>query len=81
MQEGFRGGRWEGQPQEEAADPGWMLPLIITCQCFSTFLSTSAESSFYEQQRPLALSELHHDDSSGFLGLLKYALWQVCTQS
>ena len=79
MQEAFRQGRWEvAGEQDESSDPGWMLPLVLVSHCFSTFLATSAEASFYDQQRPLPFSELYREDGTGLLGLLKYALWQVC---
>lgn len=76
LQEGYQEHKWE-ESGDGASDPGWMLPLVILSRCFSTFLSTSAEAAFYEQQRPLRLAELVRPDGKGLLGLLRDGLWQV----
>ena len=76
IQVGFNRGKWDAA-EDESPNPGYMLPLLLLSHCFGLFLATSAESAFYEQQRPLEFSELYKADDTGLLGLLKYALWQV----
>lgn len=75
-QAGFRTGKWTAAG-DDSSKPGYMLPLLLLSHCFGTFLATSAESAFYEQQRPLELAELYKPDDTGLLGLLKFALWQA----
>lgn len=64
--------------QDDRRDPGWMLPLLILSEAYSTYLSTFGDDYMYEKQRPLPLSELYHPEGSkGLISLLKYCLWQV----
>lgn len=76
FQEG--GGAWVSW-DEEALDPGWMLPLTVMCQAFSMFIMTSAEADLYRHERPLPLTELYSPSapSLGLLSLLRFAIWQV----
>lgn len=73
------GEAWAPQAASPAADPGWMLPLTVFSQVYSTFINTAAESDMYQHQRPLPLQELWHDRAPkiGILALLKFALWHV----
>ena len=65
-------------PQNDRRDPGWMLPLLILSEAYSTYLSTFGDDYMYEKQRPLPLSELHRPEgNNGLISLLKYCLWQV----
>ena len=56
-----------------------MLPIIVLCRVYTTYLNTTPEAHMQRLQRPLPLDQLHNPDapSAGLLALLKYALWQV----
>ena len=65
-------------PQDDRRDPGWMLPLLVLSEAYSTYLSTFGDDYMYEKQRPLPLSELYRPEGGkGLISLLKYCLWQV----
>jgi hypothetical protein len=71
---------WTPMPNSQSADPGWMVPLIVMCSVYITFVSTAGESEMYVKQRPLPLMELYDVKGGravGLISLLKDALWQV----
>ncbi|DBB12911.1 TPA: hypothetical protein ACH3X3_005665 [Trebouxia sp. C0006] len=64
---------------DDTSDPGWMLPIIVLCRVYATYLNTTPDTHTHRQQRPLPLDQLYNPDSpaAGLLSLLKFALWQV----
>jgi len=64
---------------DDTSDPGWMLPIIVLCRVYATYLNTTPDTHTHRQQRPLPLDQLYNPDSpaAGLLPLLKFALWQV----
>ena len=56
-----------------------MLPLVVLCRVYTTYLNTTPDSHMHRMQRPLPLEELYspHAPAAGLLALLKHALWQV----
>jgi hypothetical protein len=56
-----------------------MLPIIVLCRVYATYLNTTPDTHTHRQQRPLPLDQLYNPDSpaAGLLPLLKFALWQV----
>ncbi|KXZ44858.1 hypothetical protein GPECTOR_61g811 [Gonium pectorale] len=68
---------WRPRVEEE---PGWLLPLAVTCSAFAAHITTATLEEFYGgAQRPLALQQLYDAAApeSGFLAQLRDALWQV----
>lgn len=70
--------RWTAS-NDGTLDPGWMLPVIVLCRVYSTYLNTTPDAHMHRVQRPLPFQQLYTSDapSAGLLALLKYALWQV----
>ncbi|KAA6423490.1 MAG: E3 ubiquitin- ligase UPL6 [Trebouxia sp. A1-2] len=64
---------------DDTSDPGWMLPIIVLCRVYATYLNTTPDTHTHRQHRPLPLEQLYNPDSpaAGLLSLLKFALWQV----
>ncbi|DBA78986.1 TPA: hypothetical protein ACH3X1_008854 [Trebouxia sp. C0004] len=64
---------------DDTSDPGWMLPIVVLCRVYATYLNTTPDTHTHRQQRPLPLDQLYNPDSptAGLLPLLKFALWQV----
>ena len=56
-----------------------MLPIIVLCRVYTTYLNTTPDAHMHRLQRPLALQELYDPEApaAGLLALLKFALWQV----
>ncbi len=56
-----------------------MLPIIVLCRVYVTYLNTTPDTHTHRQHRPLPLDQLYNPDSpaAGLLPLLKFALWQV----
>ncbi|KAL3150396.1 hypothetical protein ABBQ32_000234 [Trebouxia sp. C0010 RCD-2024] len=70
--------RWTAS-NDGTLDPGWMLPVIVLCRVYSTYLNTTPDAHMHRMQRPLPIEQLYTSDapSAGLLALLKFALWQV----
>lgn len=58
-------------------DPGWMHPLCLFAESFSTSIIISGDRGLYQRQETLPLSELYDaaHPSLGVLSLLRAALW------
>ncbi len=56
-----------------------MLPVIVLCRVYTTYLNTTPDAHMHRMQRPLPQEELYNPDapSAGLMALLKFALWQV----
>ena len=63
----------------ESSDPGWMLPLRLLSEVYTTHMATSGQLEMYESQKPLPLLELFDPKhpGEGLVSLLKHALFQV----
>ena len=65
--------------KDDTSDPGWMLPIIVLCRVYATYLNTTPDTHTHRQHRPLPLDQLYNPDApaAGLLPLLKFALWQT----
>nr|XP_043633953.1 E3 ubiquitin-protein ligase UPL6 isoform X2 [Erigeron canadensis] len=51
---------------------GWLLPLAVFCPVYKHMLMIVDNEEFYEQERPLSLSDIRV-----LIGILRQALWQI----
>ncbi|KAK9821279.1 hypothetical protein WJX74_008357 [Apatococcus lobatus] len=65
--------------KRDSLDPGWMLPLRLLSEVYTTHMATSGQLEMYESQKPLPLLELYNPlkPRQGLVSLLKHALFQV----
>lgn len=70
-------GLWE-QFGDDSCDPGWLLPLCLFSEVFSTSLMVSGDKGLYTRQEPLPLEELYSPERPvGVLSTLRSTLWNV----